>query len=215
MKRSTFFALVFFISLFISACSENLTEDIKTVPPPSQIQSQTQPADITQPLAKPEVLNSDIESGLTEAHEDVQGDIKTHNTYYDEENELLLSYPVVFSPDGEPDPNGYMRFPSLQDDCELLYWVTPNTYEESPAEFMERIGSESMAELEGNAVIGKMNDIDQQTGEGILIVCYWVVDTETIVNVEIICDTPEYAETVFGDLQNSAVFIESVAGISF
>jgi hypothetical protein len=41
-----------------------------------------------------------------------------------------------------------------------------------------------------------------------------VVDIDWIVNVSIICDTPEYAEIIYDDLQNGAVFIESVAGIS-
>jgi hypothetical protein len=143
-----------------------------------------------------------------------KGDMETHNSWYDAEYELLLSYPNVFEPVGELDADGYMRFKSLQTEgVELVYWVTPNTYEETPADFMDRVNAQDMLELEGNAVIGKLDDMDQITGEHTLSVCYWVVDVDWIVNVSIACDTPEYADVIYNGLQNSDVFIENMAGI--
>ncbi len=206
MKKKTFLlpALIFSFAV-LSACGSKAETAPATVKPVEAAAPVTEPA-TAEPGAEPA-------PDMVEAHEDVMGDMDIYNTYYDEENELLLSYPNVFAPEGKPDEDGYMRFPSLQTEgSELVYWVTPNTYKESPVDFMERLGLDEMMELEGNAVIGKMEDMDQETGEYTLSVCFWVVDTERIVNVSINCDMPEYAAIIYEELQNYAVFIESVVG---
>jgi len=217
-KTFTFILLIALIITFVSACGNNpASETPSAAPTVSQAQpsSSSNPPEEPQKSSEPEQPEKSVDpdAGLKEAHEDVMGDLETYNTYHDEENALLLSYPNVFSAEGELDQNGYVRFRSHQDDSELLYWVVPNTYGETPADFMERVSAEDMMELEGNAVIGKMDDMDQETGEHSLGVYYWVVDIDWIVNVSIICDTPEYAEIIYADFQNGAVFIESVAGI--
>ena len=182
---------------------------VSSVPPAPSEPEPSEPAP-----SEEEEASAEPESGLVEAHEDVQGDTETHNSWYDEENELLLSYPNVFEPVGELDADGYMRFKSLQTEgVSLGYWVTPNTYEYTPAEFIADGVYDDMLELEGNAVIGKFDDLYQETGEIVPTAYYWVVDTDRIVNVSIFCDTPEYRDVVYEDLKNAAVFVESTAGI--
>jgi hypothetical protein len=183
--------------------------------PSSEPQQPEESQASSEPQEPEESESSDAsDNALAEAHEDVQGDMENHNSWYDEEKELLLSYPNVFEPIGELDADGYMRFKSLQTEgVELVYWVTPNTYEYTPAEFIADGIYDDMLELEGNAVIGRFDDLYQETGEIVPTAYYWVVDTEWIVNVAIHCDTPEYRDVVYEDLQNSAVFVESVAGI--
>jgi hypothetical protein len=157
-----------------------------------------------------EIVYADFLDGAVymeaQAQEDLRGDMTSHNSYLDEEYGLLLSYPTVFSPDGEKDENGNMIFPSLQDDGKILYWVTPNTYGETPADFMDRVAVEDMQELPGNVVIG--NTISEES----LCVYYWVVDIDFIVNVEIHCDTSVSAEMMYSDLQSGAVYLEAAMG---
>jgi hypothetical protein len=165
----------------------------------SEATASADPAPATDPIDEP-----DPDSGETPDVDDERGDMTSHNSYIDGEYDLLLSYPTVFSPEGEMDADGYMIFPSLQDDGKLLYWVTPNTYEETPADFMDRVAMDDMLELEGNVVIGKtVNDES-------LSVYFWVVDIDFIVNVEIHCDTSVSAEMMYDELQNSAVTIEAI-----
>jgi hypothetical protein len=209
MKKmiAVFIALILLLSL-LSACGGGEEASASQAPAASQAQPANDPE--PEPEAEPE---PDVDDGLIAAHEGDQGDMTSHNTYLDEEYGLLLSYPTVFSPTGEMDANGYMVFPSLQDDNKLLYWVTPNTYEETQMEFTDRVSGVDMVTLEGNVVIGKMDSMDQETGEQTLSVNFWVVDIDWIVNVEIQCDTPEYAEIMFRDLLDAAVTIENAGGV--
>ncbi len=148
------------------------------------------------------------------AHNDNMGDDKkVQFTYRDEKNQLLLSYPNVFSAKGVMDKSGTVRFAAQQDGSALLYWVTPNTYRENPAAFIERVTAEGLQELEGNVVIGKSEDLDQKTGEVTPCACYWVVDIDFIVNVAILCGSSEDASEWYNSLKEGAVYIESVAGI--
>ncbi len=224
MKRILAFVLSLTLTMMaLSACGDDSATEAS--PPPTQ----TPPASSAQPSGEPQPseppseepseapeLSDDPDGGLEEAHEDVQGDMETHYTYHDEENELMLSYPSVFAKEGELDQGGYVHFPSRQTEgSELVYWVVPNTHKEEPADFIKRVSAEDKMELEGNAVIAKVEEMDQETGERRWSVCYWVVDVDTVVNVSIICDTPEYADVIYEDLQNAAVYVESVAGIEF
>ncbi|MFA7078011.1 MAG: hypothetical protein WC147_06330 [Syntrophomonas sp.] len=151
-------------------------------------------------------------NALNSAHKDNMGDKTGDFTYRDEEEQLLLSYPNVFSDQGVME-NGTVRFAAQQDGLALLYWVTPNTYGENPAAFIERVTAEGLQELEGNVVIGKSKDLDQKTGEVTPCACYWVVDADFIVNVAILCGSSEESSEWYDSLKEGAVYIESVAGI--
>ncbi len=219
MKIILVSVLALALMLVFAACGASkapLPSSQEAATPPAsgeQPQSGLPQASGEEPPAEPEALE-DPDGAMIDAHSDVQGDMETHNSWYDEENELLLSYPNVFEPIGERDADGYMRFKSLQTEgVELVYWVTPNTYGYTPSEFIASASYNDMLELEGNAVIGRFDDLYQETGEVVPTAYYWVVDIEWIVNVAIYCDTPEYRDVIYEDLKNAAVFIESIAGI--
>ncbi len=147
------------------------------------------------------------------AHGGNMGDGAADFTYRDEKHQLLLSYPNVFSAKGVMDKSGTLRFAAQQGGSALLYWVTPNTYGEDTAAFIDRVMAEESQELEGNVVIGKSEGLDQETGMVTHSASYWVVDTDWIVNVAILCSNSEEAARWYDSLKAGAVFIESVAGI--
>lgn len=131
--------------------------------------------------------------------------------YTDKQHHLILSYPRVFSDKGVVDKNGYVYFAARQDGAKLQYWVTPNTYRETPAAFMERVTAEKSQELEGNVVIGKIESLDQKTGVVTPCTYYWVVDREWIANVAILCSSSKEASNWYQLLKEGAVSIESIA----
>jgi hypothetical protein len=137
------------------------------------------------------------------------GTMKTHSLYKDTENRLLISYPTVFSEDGALDDNGYMRFPSLQDDTALLYWVTPNTYGEDKTAFMDRMSLIEGRALVTNVVIGGVESMDQDTGEISFEIGFWVVEDDYIVNILIVGETPETAGHWYEELATGAVLIDA------
>ena len=148
------------------------------------------------------------------AHNDNGGDDEeVYFTYRDEKNQLLFSYTNLFSANGVVDKSGTVRFAAQQGDAVLLYWVTPNTYKEDIAAFMERVTTEESQELGKNVVIGKREDLDQETGKVTPCAYYWVVDTDWIANVAIQCSNSEEASRWYDSLKADAVYIESVAGI--
>jgi hypothetical protein len=151
-------------------------------------------------------------SSTQQAAETMGGDEEVHS-YRDEENQLILSYPKVFSAQGVMDESGTIRFEAQQGHSVLLYWVTPNTYGDNPAEFMKRVTAEKSEELEGNVIIGKSQDLNKETGMVTPCAYYWVVDTDWIVNVAILCGSSQEASQWYDLLKGGAVYIESTAGI--
>jgi hypothetical protein len=147
------------------------------------------------------------------AHSDNRGDgmDDVHNQYEDTENGFLLYYPNVFSPEGTYDSeNGYMRFPSLQDDTALLYWVTPNTYDETSADLIDRMSliEGKVLERDSDMVIGGVESMNQETGEWSFEIGYWWVRPDCIVCVMITGETQETAEYWYGALSAGAVHVE-------
>lgn len=150
-------------------------------------------------------------SAFFSTHYNNKGSDENNNfTYSDGKNKLLLSYPKVFSNKGVTDKHGNIHFSSTQNGIELLYWVIPNTYKENPAEFIKRVDAEELQELEGNVVIGKKEDMDQKTGEKTQGAYYWVIDTDRIVVVEIICNNSHEVSQWYELLKKGAVYVESL-----
>lgn len=159
---------------------------------------------LTEPAARGRT--GSVEAALEENAAD-----KESFTYMDKVYGLLLSYPIVFSSEGHMDEDGTVRFESRQDGAALLYWVIPNTYDEDPAEFRDRVSSAESKELAGNVVIAWGEDMNQETGETAPCAYYWVVDVDWIACVSIQCESPEDAARWYGLLENSAVYIENTA----
>ncbi|WP_027398451.1 hypothetical protein [Anaerovorax odorimutans] len=135
-----------------------------------------------------------------------------YKNYFDEENQLMLSYTDIFDSEGDPDKSEMVSFTSTKDNVVMKYWITPNTYNETPEEFLDRILPVKGEELEDNAVIGINDAIDLDTGEKTPRACYWVVDPAFIANIEISCETSDEAEKWYNRLHSSAIYLEGASG---
>ncbi len=146
------------------------------------------------------------------AHQDVQGEDDLPNRYYDEGTGLLLTYPGVFSSADVPDENGIVHFYTLWD-TQMLYWTDPNEENSPPSAFRENLTLTETMELSGNVVIG-YGEVEDRSGEMDFAAYYWVVDTEYIVNVMILCADEAEAAYWYKEFQNRAVYVENTAGVS-
>jgi hypothetical protein len=150
------------------------------------------------------------------AHSDTKGDgmDDVHNQYEDTENGFLLYYPTVFSTEGTYDSDyGHMRFPSLQDDTALLYWVTPNTYDETAADLIDRMSliEGRVLDRDSDMIVGGVESMNQETGESSFEIGYWLVRPDSIVCVMITGETQETAENWYGALSAGAVNVERIS----
>jgi len=133
--------------------------------------------------------------------------------FTDTENQILLMYPNLFSEEGVTEENGCIRFAAQQGDSVLFYWVTPNTYDEKPASFMERADANDVEELPGNVVIGTSEDMNYKTGKMTPYAYYWVVEKDWYANVAIECASLDEACQWLEAFKEGAIYIENIAGI--
>ncbi len=134
-----------------------------------------------------------------------------YNTYYDENTGFLLSYPTDFSAQGTVDDSGVVSFYTLWDSG-MLYWVDPNDSNLSPGEFREYLPLTETMELEGNVVIGYGEIEGGEENQTLSVAYYWVVDTELVVNVMLLCADEQEAAYWYEQFQNRAFYVENAGG---
>lgn len=171
--------------------------------------SSSNTATSTTPL---ESVTVDSSTSDTTTREDLRGDLEVYHSVTDETHQLTLFYPNVFAPEGTMDNEGIQHFTSQQDSEELLFWITENTYSETPAELKDRMPLTAGVTLEGNGVAGYGEALNQESGERNWSAYYWVVDSDFVANVEIRCSNETAAQNWYSQLQDNAVYLEATGG---
>lgn len=160
----------------------------------------------------PPTTESSTSDTTTMTSEDLRGDLEAYHSVTDEIHQLTLFYPNVFVAEGTVDSEGIRHFTSQQDSEELLFWITENTYSETPAELKDRMALTEGVTLEANAVAGYGEALDQESGERNWSAYYWVVNPEFVANVEIRCSNETEAQNWYRQLQDNAVYLEATGG---
>lgn len=171
--------------------------------------SSSNTATSTTPL---ESVTVDSSTSDTTTSEDLRGDLEVYHSVTDETHQLTLFYPNVFAPEGTIDNEGIQHFTSQQDSEELLFWITENTYNETPAELKDRMPLTAGVTLEGNSVAGYGEALNQESGERNWSAYYWVVDSDFVANVEIRCSNETAAQNWYSQLQDNAIYLEATGG---
>lgn len=156
-----------------------------------------------------ESMTADSSASDTTTSEDLRGDLEVYHSVTDETHQLTLFYPNVFAPEGTMDNEGIQHFTSQQDSEELLFWITENTYNETPAELKDRMPLTAGVTLEGNGVAGYGEALNQESGEQNWSAYYWVVDSDFVANVEIRCSNETAAQNWYSQLQDNAIYLEA------
>lgn len=144
------------------------------------------------------------------AHSDVVGDF----SYIDEEYNLVLHYSNSFSQEPEINDGYTKRFPSLNDDSVLHYWVIPNTDGTTPENFYDTTPA-TIIGIEKNVVYGWGNELNQLTGEETVNAYYWLVKKEWIACVAICCQTEDEAFVWCKKIiDDKSVFVEDCGEIA-
>lgn len=159
-----------------------------------------------------ESMTADSSASDTTTSEDLRGDLEVYHSVTDETHQLTLFYPNVFAPEGTMDNEGIQHFTSQQDSEELLFWITGNTYNETPAELKDRMPLTAGVTLEGNGVAGYGEALNQESGERNWSAYYWVVDSDFVANVEIRCSNETAAQNWYSQLQDNAIYLEATGG---
>jgi hypothetical protein len=166
------------------------------------------------------MLESDepfLGSEFYEAHSDNVGDLEeTSNTYFDQVNQLLLTYPTVFATEGIDDGSGTVNFASYQSNAELTYSVNANTYNDSAMGiYVETEWEEAMLLEEKSAIVAIGKSYDYTTSTSKYYATYTFVSEEHIAMANINCENFEEASYWYDLMLAEEITITDVSSMDF
>lgn len=164
------------------------------------------------------IINQDepyLWSSFYNAHSDNIGDDSdSYYSYFDSDNQLLIEYPTSFSEEPFITENTYLNFTSKQENNGFVYWVTPNTYNESITDTCDRMQPEEFSLLPTeNTMALRTISTDPNTGDVTYNAVYVLVEDNYIAIINVLCETYEQTEYWYDVICSNGFIITDVSGM--